>query len=205
MDNMPLFPLNIVAVPKERIPLHIFEPRYKRMIKDRIKTGAPFGIVLRDEKGVKSIGCSVKIIRVLKEHPTGEYDIIVQGQRCFRIKDKVQENDKLWIGNVSYLEDQESATTDLLEKTRDQYLHILLKLGLNEDMERHMAKNQSFDFVELINLPNKIKQKLIETNDENQRLKVISRIFTGVMSMVSFGTNGQQISCLLYTSDAADE
>ena len=193
MDNMPLFPLNIVAVPRERIPLHIFEPRYKRMIKDRIKTGAPFGIVLRDEKGVKSIGCSVKIIRVLKEHPTGEYDIIVQGQRCFRIKDKVQENDKLWIGNVSYLEDQESATTDLLEKTRDQYLHILLKLGLNEDMERHMAKNQSFDFVELINLPNKIKQKLIETNDENQRLKVISRIFTGVMSMVSFGTNGQQI------------
>ena len=194
MDNIPLFPLNIVALPRERIPLHIFEPRYKRMIKDRIKTGAPFGIVLRDEKGVKSIGCSVKIIRVLKEHPTGEYDIIVQGQRCFRIKDKVQENDKLWIGNVSYLEDQESATTDLLEKTQDQYLHILLKLGLNEDMERHMAKNQSFDFVELINLPNKIKQKLIETNDENQRLKVISRIFTGVMSMVSFGTNGQQIS-----------
>jgi Lon protease-like protein len=194
LDNIPLFPLNIVALPRERIPLHIFEPRYKRMIKDRIKTGAPFGIVLRDKKGVKSIGCSVKIIRVLKEHPTGEYDIIVQGQRCFRIKDKVQENDKLWIGNVSYLEDQESATTDLLEKTRDQYLHILLKLGLNEDMERHMAKNQSFDFVELINLPNKIKQKLIETNDENQRLKVISRIFTGVMSMVSFGTNGQQIS-----------
>ena len=194
MDNIPLFPLNIVALPRERIPLHIFEPRYKRMIKDRIKTGAPFGIVLREKKGVKSIGCSVKIIRVLKEHPTGEYDIIVQGQRCFRIKDKVQENDKLWIGNVSYLEDQESATTDLLEKTRDQYLHILLKLGLNEDMERHMAKNQSFDFVELINLPNKIKQKLIETNDENQRLKVISRIFTGVMSMVSFGTNGQQIS-----------
>ncbi len=194
MDNIPLFPLNIVALPRERIPLHIFEPRYKRMIKDRIKTGAPFGIVLRDEKGVKSIGCSVKIIRVLKEHPTGEYDIIVQGQRCFRIKDKVQENDKLWIGNVTYLEDQESATTDLLEKTRDQYLHILLKLGLNEDMERHMAKNQSFDFVELINLPNKIKQKLIETNDENQRLKIITRIFTSVMSMVSFGTNGQQIS-----------
>ncbi|HIN26840.1 MAG TPA: hypothetical protein EYM74_05950 [Candidatus Marinimicrobia bacterium] len=194
MDNIPLFPLNIVALPRERIPLHIFEPRYKRMIKDRIKTGAPFGIVLRDDKGVKSIGCSVKIIRVLKEHPTGEYDIIVQGQRCFRIKDKVRENDKLWIGNVTYLEDQESAKADLLEKTRDQYLHILLKLGLNEDMERHMAKNQSFDFVELINLPNKIKQKLIETNDENQRLKIITRIFTSVMSMVSFGTNGQQIS-----------
>ena len=194
MDSMPLFPLNIVAVPKERIPLHIFEPRYKRMIKDSIKTGDPFGIVLKDDKGVKSIGCSVKIIRVLKEHPTGEYDIIVQGQQCFRIKDKVQENNQLWIGNVTYLEDQESAPADLLEKTRDQYLHILLKLGLNEDMERHMSKDRSFDFIEFINLPNKIKQQLIETNDENQRLEIINRIFTGVMTMVSFGANGQQIS-----------
>ena len=194
MDNMPLFPLNIVAVPKERIPLHIFEPRYKRMIKDSIKTGNPFGIVLKDDKGVKSIGCSVKIIRVLKEHPTGEYDIIVQGQQCFRIKDKVQENDQLWIGKVTYLEDRVSAPADLLEKTRDQYLHILLKLGLNEDMERHMSKSRSFDFIEFINLPNKIKQQLIETNDENQRLEIINRIFTGVMTMVSFGTNGQQIS-----------
>ena len=194
MDNMPLFPLNIVAVPKERIPLHIFEPRYKRMIKDSIKTGDPFGIVLKDDKGLKSIGCSVKIIRVLKEHPTGEYDIIVQGQQCFRIKDKVQENDQLWIGNVTYLEDQESVPADLLEKTRDQYLHILLKLGLNEDMERHMSKSRSFDFIEFINLPNKIKQQLIETNDENQRLEIINRIFTGIMTMVSFGTNGQQIS-----------
>ena len=194
MDNMPLFPLNIVAVPKERIPLHIFEPRYKRMIKDSIKTGDPLGIVLKDDKGLKSIGCSVKIIRVLKEHPTGEYDIIVQGQQCFRIKDKVQENDQLWIGNVTYLEDQESAPADLLEKTRDQYLHILLKLGLNEDMERHISKSRSFDFIEFINLPNKIKQQLIETNDENQRLEIINRIFTGVMTMVSFGTNGQQIS-----------
>ena len=194
MDNMPLFPLNIVVVPKERIPLHIFEPRYKRMIKDSIKTGNPFGIVLKDDKGVKSFGCSVKIIRVLKEHSTGEYDIIVQGQQCFRIKDKMQENDQLWIGNVTYLEDQESAPADLLEKTRDQYLHILLKLGLNEDMERHMSKGRSFDFIEFINLPNKIKQQLIETKDENQRLEIINRIFTGVMTMVSFGTNGQQIS-----------
>ena len=73
-------------------------------------------------------------------------------------------------------------------------MHILLKLGLNEDMERHMSKNQSFDFIELINLPNKIKQQLIEINNENQRLEIINRIFSGVMTMVSFGTNGQQIS-----------
>ena len=85
MDNIPLFPLNIRAGPNERITLHKIVPRYNHKIKDSIKTGDPFGIVLKDDKGVKSIGCSVKIIRVLKEHPTGEYDIIVQCITSIRI------------------------------------------------------------------------------------------------------------------------
>ena len=54
-----------------------------------------------------------------------------------------------------------------MDKIRDQYLHILLKLGINEDMERHINKKRSFDFIEFINLPNKIKQELLEENNEN--------------------------------------
>ena len=77
MKNIPLFPLNIVALPKEKIPLHIFEPRYKRMIKNSINSGEPFGIVHQDQDGFKSIGCSVKIVNVIKEYPSGEFDIIV--------------------------------------------------------------------------------------------------------------------------------
>tara|TARA_B100001250_G_C19777402_1_gene780232 strand:- start:807 stop:1397 length:591 start_codon:yes stop_codon:yes gene_type:complete len=194
MKDIPLFPLNIVALPKEKIPLHIFEPRYKRMIKHSINSGEPFGIVLQDQDGLKSIGCSVKIINVIKEYPSGEFDIIVEGQECFQIKNKIQENDNLWVGTISYLQDQSKINKDLLDKIRDQYLHIILKLGVNEDMERHINKNKSFDFIEFINLPNKIKQELIEENNENKRLIIINRIFTAVMSISDFGSNGQQIS-----------
>ena len=194
MKDIPLFPLNIVALPKEKIPLHIFEPRYKRMIKHSIDSGEPFGIVLQDQDGLKSIGCSVKIINVIKEYPSGEFDIIVEGQECFQIKNKIQENDNLWVGTISYLQDQSKINKDLLDKIRDQYLHIILKLGVNEDMERHINKNKSFDFIEFINLPNKIKQELIEENNENKRLIIINRIFTAVMSISDFGSNGQQIS-----------
>ena len=74
------------------------------------------------------------------------------------------------------------------------YLHILLKLGINEDMERHINKKRSFDFIEFINLPNKIKQELLEENQENNRLKIISKLFTAIMSISNFGSNGQQIS-----------
>ena len=194
MKNIPLFPLNIVALPKEKIPLHIFEPRYKRMIKNSIKSGDPFGIVFQDQEGFKSIGCSVKIINVIKEYPTGEFDIIVEGQNCFHIQNKIQENDNLWIGTISFFKDEKQINQNLLDKIKDQYLHILLKLGINEDMERHINKKRSFDFIEFINLPNKIKQELLEENQENNRLKIISKLFTAIMSISNFGSNGQQIS-----------
>jgi len=194
MKNIPLFPLNIVALPKEKIPLHIFEPRYKRMIKNSINSGEPFGIIHQDQDGFKSIGCSVKIVNVIKEYPSGEFDIIVEGQECFQIETKVQEDDSLWIGTVSFLKDQHQINEDLLDKIRDQYLHIILKLGINEDMERHINKKNSFDFIEFVNLPNKIKQELLEEDDENKRLQIINRIFTAVMSISNFGLNGQQIS-----------
>ena len=194
MKNIPLFPLNIVALPKEKIPLHIFEPRYKRMINNSINSGEPFGIVHQDQEGFKSIGCSVKIINVIKEYPSGEFDIIVEGQQCFQIETKVQEDDNLWIGTVSFLKDQHQINEDLLDKIRDQYLHIIMKLGINEDMERHINKKNSFDFIEFVNLPNKIKQELLEEDDENKRLQIINRIFTAVMSISNFGLNGQQIS-----------
>jgi len=194
MKNIPLFPLNIVALPKEKIPLHIFEPRYKRMIKNSINSGEPFGIIHQDQDGFKSIGCSVKIVNVIKEYSSGEFDIIVEGQQCFQIETKVQEDDNLWIGTVSFLKDQHQINEDLLDKIRDQYLHIIMKLGINEDMERHINKKNSFDFIEFVNLPNKIKQELLEEDDENKRLKIINRIFTAVMSISNFGLNGQQIS-----------
>ena len=194
MKNIPLFPLNIVALPKEKIPLHIFEPRYKRMIKNSINSGEPFGIVHQDQDGFKSIGCSVKIVNVIKEYPSGEFDIIVEGQQCFQIETKAQEDDNLWIGTVSFLKDQHQINVDLLDTIRDQYLHIILKLGINEDMERHINKNNSFDFIEFVNLPNKIKQELLEEDDENKRLQIINRIFTAVMSISNFDSIGQQIS-----------
>jgi len=194
MKNIPLFPLNIVALPKEKIPLHIFEPRYKRMIKNSINSGEPFGIIHQDQDGFKSIGCSVKIVNVIKEYSSGEFDIIVEGQQCFQIETKVQEDDNLWIGTVSFLKDQHQINEDLLDKIRDQYLHIIMKLGINEDMERHINKKNSFDFIEFVNLPNKIKQELLEEDDENKRLQIINRIFTAVMSISNFGLNGQQIS-----------
>ena len=88
MKRLPLFPLQLVLLPYEHLPLHIFEPRYKKMIFNAINNQEPFGIVLQDSENIYNFGCEVDIIRVLNEYPSGEYDIIVKGTKRFKIINK---------------------------------------------------------------------------------------------------------------------
>ena len=64
-SDFPLFPLGIVALPGELIPLHIFEERYKTMLNECLGEQKEFGIVWLSDDGIKEIGCAVEIDRVL--------------------------------------------------------------------------------------------------------------------------------------------
>ena len=70
----PLFPLKLSVLPKEVLPLHIFEERYKKMITDCIKTNSLFGIIYKDKGEFSKIGCAVKIYKVLNKYEDGKYD-----------------------------------------------------------------------------------------------------------------------------------
>ena len=66
--KIPLFPLNIIVLPYEEVPLHIFEPRYKKMIKNSIKENSPFGIVLDNSGNIDNLGCSLYVTKIIKEY-----------------------------------------------------------------------------------------------------------------------------------------
>ncbi len=66
MLKLPLFPLNLVLLPYENLPLHIFEPRYKQMVKNAIEEDKPFGIILKQGKEVFYKGCEVKVTKYSK-------------------------------------------------------------------------------------------------------------------------------------------
>ena len=64
MTKIPLFPLNMVVLPFEKVPLHIFEPRYKKMISESIENNSPFGIVLNNnEYGLLSANAVTRLRR----------------------------------------------------------------------------------------------------------------------------------------------
>jgi len=80
-----IFPLNIAILPGERVPLHIFEPRYKAMIEDNINNGENFGICLSFGGKVSQFGTEVKVHKIQKTFFDGSSDIIVKGVRSFKI------------------------------------------------------------------------------------------------------------------------
>ncbi len=86
MPELGLFPLPIVLLPTERIPLHIFEPRYRELVEECIESGADFGLVLTDGEGaVHEIGTRASIAQVLERLDDGRLNVVVEGGERFRL------------------------------------------------------------------------------------------------------------------------
>ena len=179
--KIPLFPLNIVVFPYEEVPLHIFEPRYKKMITESIENNTPFGIVLNNNGSVDNIGCSLNVTKVLKHYDDGEYDLIATGKKCFQIIDKVKEGD-LWIGDIEYLEHPVINDNKILKKVQDKYLELLVKLGKKTNFDIYIQRKISYQFLIGISLPIKLKRNILLLDSEQERLLYIYDLLDKVLS-----------------------
>jgi Lon protease-like protein len=101
---LPLFPLEVVLLPANILPLHIFEDRYKEMIGEAIQNKTEFGIVQAGEKGILNLGCTASILEVSTQYPDGRLDIVCQGRRRFEILYLDEEKSYLR-GSVSFFDD----------------------------------------------------------------------------------------------------
>ena len=119
---LPLFPLPLVVFPRTRLPLHIFEERYKEMVGIAIRDGSEFGIVLAKDEGIVNTGCTVKVEKVLHRYPDGRMDILTQGLRRFEIQQLNDEREFLQ-GEVTYFDDDdpEAAPVELRELAVTHY------------------------------------------------------------------------------------
>lgn len=86
MTYLPLFPLNLVVFPHEQLNLHIFEPRYKTLIRECVEEEKTFGIPAYIDGELKPIGTEMMVQKIVKEYPDGEMDISTLGLRIFEIK-----------------------------------------------------------------------------------------------------------------------
>jgi Lon protease-like protein len=101
-----LFPLSIALFPQELLPLHVFEPRYRALVRRCQEQSVPFGIVLVREDKLAQVGCEAAILRILQQHPDGQLDILVQGGRRIALQDLREHPDGYLEGRVDTVEDE---------------------------------------------------------------------------------------------------
>src|SRR5918992_2873968 len=85
MPEIGLFPLPMVLLPTEQVPLHIFEERYKELIGECIEEDRAFGLLYADADGIQEVGTSASIVEVLTRFDDGRMNVLVEGGERFRV------------------------------------------------------------------------------------------------------------------------
>ena len=179
-DKIPLFPISMSILPGEKIPLHIFEDKYKKMITHCLKTKTGFGILFKNKNKINNVGTRVKVVKVYKKYKDGKYDILVQGEERFYVNNFLKNND-LWYGEIQYYEEMyENLKKERFSFVLDKYLKLLLTLNIDHDIQNEINKTNSFDFTKNILIPNEIKQEFLELENEEARINFIDQFLDTV-------------------------
>lgn len=143
---IPLFPLQVVVFPRNLLPLHIFEERYKEMVGNAIRDSSEFGIVLAREDGIVNAGCTVVVEKVKQMYPDGRMDILTRGRRRFEIESLNEEKDFLQ-AQVQFFDDDDFSPTpaELREKVVAHY-QALSRLGVLHEPEEPDLKDPQLSF-----------------------------------------------------------
>jgi Lon protease-like protein len=179
---LPLFPLDLVLLPGVPLPLHIFEPRYKEMIKECLEKKSPFGIIRVKQESFVNTGCTAEIINVLKTYPDGRMNILVEGQKRFEVLQVNQERSFLR-AEVFYLEDEaEPAAAADIEKALALHGEIMALAGAKaEETERTNASQIAYRLAGSLPFDPDFQQALLEMNSEARRVREIISFFERIL------------------------
>jgi Lon protease-like protein len=180
-----LFPLGIVLVPGEVVPLHIFEERYRLLVNERRDGGEEFGIVLSEDEAVREIGCTAIVVEVLEELDDGRLNILVEGRRRFRLLDLVQPDDperEYVRGVVEYVEDEDDEAPAIQQRRALEVYRRMLSL-MEVDTPREPAGEHplSFRIVAAVDFGTPLKQELLESISETARLETLTAVMANLL------------------------
>ena len=173
--ELPIFELPLVLLPGEQLPLHIFEERYKRMVGRSLEQGEPFGIVLRDDDGARSVGCTARVDQVLERFEDGRMNVVVSGQEPFRVLDRF-EAPEYPVGEVELIDDPDGIPTDeeLAHEARDAFAELAERATGQRPEDEELADASAYAIAARIELPEETKQTLLEMRDEDERLELLA-------------------------------
>jgi uncharacterized protein len=189
---IPIFPLQIVIFPGEKVNLHIFEPRYKQLIADCVANQKPFGITTVINNKIQELGTTIQQVEIVNSYANGELDITSKGASIFSIIEVIQEvPDKLYMGAiVSAVEQQPNQFAIKRDTVMQELRKLHNRLGLNKQFNKPDNQLTAFDIAHYVGFTLQQEYDFLSMPQESQQWEFILRHIKALNENVA--TNKQQ-------------
>ncbi len=186
MSEIGLFPLGVVLLPTERLPLHIFEERYRELIGECLQADREFGLVFADDDGMRAAGTRAEVVEVLERFPDGRLNIMVEGKDRFRIVEVTSGRpfDTAIIEDLSDEDEKDAPVQDDLAECLRAYRRLAEAAGAQPDDFDPGAGSVAFQIAAVIDFTPELKQELLELRSEGERLAKLSGLLDRAVDAV---------------------
>src|SRR5687768_10245580 len=160
MAELGLFPLGIVLLPTEQIPLHIFEDRYQELIAECLADEREFGLVFADEEGLRELGTRAAVTEVLERFEDGRLNIVVEGRERFRLVE-LTAGRSFQTAVVEAVEDEPDPADPADEERALELFGRLVELTAEVEPPSPGAEQLSFELAGRFEFAAELKQRLL--------------------------------------------
>jgi Lon protease-like protein len=179
-----LFPLGLVLLPTEQVPLHIFEPRYRELIAECLDAEQPFGLVYADDDGLRRIGTLATVVEVTDRFEDGRLNVVVEGGERFRLVD-LTDGRSFHTGNVETLEDDDDPPPPAdVERALAVFRRLVELTGAEVEVPTDVTTQPSFEIGSRFELAPELKLELLEEVSERRRLVRLCEILEAIAAAV---------------------
>ncbi len=186
IERFPLFPLGLVLLPSEMVPLHIFEDRYRTMIDECLDQGTAFGIVWLSDAGLKEVGCTAEIARLIERLEDGRMNILVQGAQPFRLLRRIEDL-PYPAGDIELVDEQPAEPpADIEAAARERYADLVERATDHRPDSEEMAGMDAFGMAATIDFRPEDKQELLELRSESERLSRLASLCERAMERLQY-------------------
>jgi len=188
-----LFPLDVVLFPGAPLPLHIFEERYKEMIGLCLQQQSSFGVVRAQSEGLAIIGCTARIVRVVRRYDDGRMDILCQGEHRFEIE--TLDNSQAYLqAQVDFFDDEDDSPPRTL-KEECMALHFeTMELAGIDSSGMPTNLDGPISFLLATNLPADLgfKQQLLSSRSDAQRTEYLREFYNAILPKLRAGATARK-------------
>jgi Lon protease-like protein len=195
-----LFPLGLVLLPTEQVPLHIFEPRYRELIAECLEAEQPFGLVYADDDGLRRIGTLATVVEVTDRFEDGRLNVVVEGGERFRLVD-LTDGRSFHTGNVETLEDDDDPPPPAdVERALAVFRRLVELTGAEVEVPTDVTPQPSFEIGSRFELAPELKLELLEEVSERRRLVRLCEILEAIAAAVE---RQREVAALAQTNGRA--